>query len=98
MHGDDGLGLGGDGLGDALGIETPGVGQDIDKDRGGAQMDDGRDRGDQVGVGEDDLIAGAATERGQPHVQGAGTAGGGDSVVDAEVGFEGGLEAVDVES
>ncbi len=76
------------------GVEAPAVFADVDEDGFGAKMDDGRGGGDPVGVGEDDLVAGTDAERGRAHVQGAGAAGGG--VINAQVGFEGVFNAVDV--
>lgn len=77
-------------------VDAPGIFENIDKDRLGTQVDDGRGGSDPVGVGHDDLVAGADAERGHAHVQRAGTTGGGDGILHAEMLPEGGFKAVDV--
>ena len=91
----DGFGLRRDGGFDLACIDVAGIGLDIDEDRHGSEQDDDFGGGDEGEGGGDHLVARLDAERHEGDEQGFGTAGDGDAVAGAGVGFEAFFEFAD---
>ena len=85
MHRDNRLGAWRNGLADTFGIDIQTVGLDVDEYRDRADIADRLGRRDEGEGRGDDLVALADTGREQGQVQGLGTGGTADCMLDAEI-------------
>jgi len=85
---DDRLGARGDGRFGAIRIDAPRIGQNIDKNRLCAKIGYGSGGGYPIGVGEDHFIAGPDSERRESYMQSSRATGGGDGVLDIQMGLK----------
>src|SRR5207302_8532582 len=96
VGGDDGPGVGPEGLAQSIGVQVPVVGVEIDEDGPGAHGVDAEEVAAVVVGGEHDLVAGADLEGAQGEFDGKGAAAAGQGEGDAVPGGQALLQAAHV--